>query len=77
MYLPVGLVEEQGWGTNLRTQAALIVHFCLRAKKSINLIPKLYLYLSMRKNDFSGLSRYKYLLIMDHQFDAMLYTTLE
>jgi len=29
----------------------------------------------MRKNDFSGLSISKYLLIMDHQFDAMLYTT--
>jgi len=30
----------------------------------------------MRKNDLSGLSISKYLLIMDHQFDAMLYTTL-
>ena len=76
IYLPVGLVEEQGWGTNLRPQAAWIVHFRLRAKKSIHFIPKLYLYLSMRKNDFSGLSIYKYLLIMDPQFDAMLHTTL-
>jgi len=76
IYLPVGLVEEQGWGTNLRSQAAWIVHFRLGAKKSINFIPKLYFYLSMRKNDLSGRSIYKYLLIMDHQFDAMLCTTL-
>ena len=30
IYLPVGLVEEQGWGTNLRSQAAWIVRFRLR-----------------------------------------------
>jgi len=50
--------------------------FSFAGHEIINFIPKLYLYLPMRKNDFSGLSIYKYLPIMDHQFDAMLYTTL-
>jgi len=40
---------EQGWGTYLLSWAAWILHYHWRAVKSINFIPKFYLYLTIRK----------------------------
>jgi len=48
-----------------------------RAAKSIIFILKSYLYPNMRNSDFSRLLIYsKYLLIMEHRFDAILYSNL-
>ena len=55
--LATRLVLGQGCGTYLFSRAAWIVHYRWRAAKSINFIHlKFYLYLTMRKSDFSWLT---------------------
>ena len=71
--LVTGLVVRlQGWGTYLLSCAAWIVHYRLRAAKLINFILNFYLFLTMKKSDFSGLTTY--LLIMELRFVAMSYS---
>ena len=61
---------NQGREAYLLSQAAWIVHYRWRTTKTIDFILKFYLYLTMRKSDFSSLT----LLVPAHgTFYTMLY----
>jgi len=58
----------------LVSRAAWIVHHRWWAAKSIGFILKLYVFLTMRKTSFDSL--FKYLLITELRFEAVLYSNL-
>jgi len=63
MAAPQAFTIDQGWGTYLLSQAALIVDDCWRAAKTINLIQRFNLYLTMRDKGSLDIL-FKYLLVM-------------